>query len=704
MSRFGAWMWKEWREHRAVLLGTFLAIPIAVVAAFFALGEHLEYEQVDLFPAIAVAIPFFAVGFDIFSREARRGTQAMILRTPGALGAALVAKLVLLLAAVGVALAIEEAARAALSAATGLPRPFRWVVVQHLANGEPVREWKAVRHDPLLGLPPSTLQALWVLLAGLWGTLASTWFTRGTGTSLLGLAWLGALTAPWIHLATSRGWFFQPHGSGHFPWIAGIAAVAVLAIIYGWLRSRRFLATGLAPAARGLTTTFAVFALAYAAAGTAYARWIDVTPDVPELSIDEGFLGSGGEHLFLNVHRGESWAVMHDGAAKGTPEIPWIVNVRTGAWRRLGDLGERVAIPRMFDRARTWWALPWLVVSADGFGSYSNELDERWYSGRDGTLRERVAREQGRSTVISLLRDTAAASTPVRDATGRRAWILLGRIEREGEVFPAGVPEAGPFATRSLHYSFPTGWALPRDHGGEDPAWTVVDATSGTVRRGAVGDRAVLGNRILDPRRGLAYREGRDDEDDDAPSREWRLADFEAQTLSPPLRGLKPATTLGVVATNAVLGAVPHSHAADEIELVLWDPTSDTLAPLIVENDPSPRLSEASPRFLARLPDERTLLRVFQGPRVRPERGRYDTFAREPIGRSAWLVVDPHARSARRVSEWSDSPSPYPRHEPIAFEPSGTLLVIEDYKRVVRFGPGPDDRTVVFPRPAAVGR
>ena len=694
MRRFKAWLWKEAREHRGVLLGVFVAIPLAVAAAFFALGERLEFEQVDLFPAIAVALPFVAVGFDLFSRELRRGTHALVLRTPGALATSLAAKLLVLLLAVGVAVALEEATRSILTATTGLPRTTRFVVTSHLENGEPVRGWERVRHDPVQGLPASLLYALWVGLAGVWATLASTWLSRGPATSGIGIAWIGALAGPWIYLAASRPWFWEPFAGRHVPYLAGIAALGLLATAYAWLRGRRFLAAGGAAAVRGMAVTLAVAVVGYATAGTAYARWVDVTPESPELSIDRGILGVGGHRLFLNVHRGENWAYRHwfdpnRDERKGTPPLPWCVDVESGDWHAIGELGESSDAPEELRGRRTIQSLPWVVVTP--VNPVPPGRAERWYSGRDGSLRLRVGPEDGRTAVLPLLREEAAAMTPVRDAKGRRAWILFGHVEREGDAPTPQVPDPGPYGHNP--FLIPGGWIVAPDFARHDRVATTLDADTGVVRRAAVQGRPL--RRTLDPRRGLVYDDDLEDAPDDAPERTWRTADLETQTLGAPLHGLTPATTLEVVAPDVVLGVRPGAGAEDSVELVLWDPLRDQDSVLPLEGEPSVRLTAAVSGFLGAA-DGRALVRVFRGPLVRPERSRHATWAPPPQGLNAWVVVDPVKRTARRLTSWTTGVL-----NPVAFEPSGTFLAIEDQKHVVRFGPGLDERTVVFPRPAA---
>ena len=97
------------------------------------------------------------------------------------------------------------------------------------------------------------------------------------------------------------------------------------------------------------------------------------------------------------------------------------------------------------------------------------------------------------------------------------------------------------------------------------------------------------------------------------------------------------------------------------------------------------------------LPDGRTLFEVSVDAVVEMPRRSFvgGVFVQGRFGRWADFVVNPVDKTARRVSPWTRG------LQSIAFEPSGAFLVIEDSKRIVRFGPGPDDRTVVFPRPAA---
>ena len=111
MSRFRIWVGKEFREQRWPFRSVLLVVAIVTSFPFLIIPERTTLHMLDLLPGIATAIVTLVLGLDLFARETRRGTLAMIQRTPGALQVAFPAKLIVFLVQLALALALEEALR-----------------------------------------------------------------------------------------------------------------------------------------------------------------------------------------------------------------------------------------------------------------------------------------------------------------------------------------------------------------------------------------------------------------------------------------------------------------------------------------------------------------------------------------------------------------------------------------------------------------
>jgi hypothetical protein len=90
MRVFLAHLRKEWREHRAVLLGVALAIPL-LLAIGCAASDALAFGMPLAFPwvvAAGTALTVLGLATELWAGEARRDGLLLLRRTPGAVGGA----------------------------------------------------------------------------------------------------------------------------------------------------------------------------------------------------------------------------------------------------------------------------------------------------------------------------------------------------------------------------------------------------------------------------------------------------------------------------------------------------------------------------------------------------------------------------------------------------------------------------------------
>ena len=686
-SRLPAWLWKEWREHRMVLACLAGAIPLFSALAFVALGEGLTFPAANAFPGVAVGLAFLAVGLDLFGGEVRRGTHALLLRTPGAFPVAFAGKFVFLLLCCAGAVALEEASRALLTAATGLPRTEAWVQDRTDMAGEPIRHLEPVLNSPWQGLPPALVGALAALAAGSFVVLASCAVPRAAVTAPVGVGSLALLAAPFAYFQYRAPWFYVVRRGDLVLGLIGVAVLGLLALALAYGRGRRFLGRTWAAALSGFGLAAAVAAGSYAAAGVAHVRWMDVRPDLPDFHIARGVVGSGGRYVYLNVHRGAEWSAewnsvdrVADGTRDpGTPVLPWIVDLRDGSWRMAGDLGR--VLQRPIRLTPQWHAghaepLAWVVCSWSPW--FEPSWTETWIDARTGEARATYGPPKTPRHTQGWIRDNFRATSPVRDSSGRRVWIFEGRLEREGETLvddpdAEWVPEQR-FAFRPC----PGGWIGTGNSFSSSAHF--LDADTGETRTIAAPPMGFTNLRILGP---LHYLRAERVPGTAKPAAwRWLLGEISSGRERAVGEDLPYGGFVGVVDREIALVRVPRGDDGDQF--LLWEPATDRRTPV--------RFSVA--------PD-RPVRRVYGWPEPRSdgtwllELGDQWVPLSAPASR-AWALIDPAHAEIRVLSPWSEG-----RYAPLAVDDDGSLVAIEDGKRVVRFGPEPEKRTVVFPRETA---
>lgn len=106
MRTLGVYVWKEWREFRAVAIGLLVALPLLFAIAAFALPARAfaDRDAGGLVATIgglgAMLIALFAITTDLFAGEVRRGRMAFLGRLPAGLGRPFFAKALVFLVGV----------------------------------------------------------------------------------------------------------------------------------------------------------------------------------------------------------------------------------------------------------------------------------------------------------------------------------------------------------------------------------------------------------------------------------------------------------------------------------------------------------------------------------------------------------------------------------------------------------------------------
>ena len=308
------YIWKEWRDHRTVVFGIAICVPLLLLIARFALPHNVVasevFVQVAAWGTLAIAV--LALGSDLVPGEVRRGRIPFLARMPSDLGVAFAAKLVFLLAAI-----VGSTA-------------FGFVV------GSLVAGWPGVGPE-FLGGP-----LLLVLYAAPWIFAVSCWLPRGalalpaTGLALA----LFALPFYLVHL-----WhpMFEPTEGDVVFWGAalglGAFAVAWLSFTQGYRFGRGFLSAGW----RGLAATLILFVPAYAYSGYRLQEWSAVDPASEEFRVAQFLRGPTGDHYFVNAR-------MHLRGGKQTPFHALVVDAENGAWRVEGGVDSGFEPTEWIDR------------------------------------------------------------------------------------------------------------------------------------------------------------------------------------------------------------------------------------------------------------------------------------------------------------------------------------------------------------------
>ena len=379
MRLLGTYLWKEWRDHRAVLVGMVVAVPLLLAVMGLTLprtalddGEGLHGRREDFASLAAFAcFALFVVSLatDLVPGEARRGHRWFMERLPGGLGAAFRGKLALF--ALGGAF---FAAYGYLAAA---------VTCRVVAGAWPA--W------PSPGAPTCVFAVV-----ALWVFAVSCSLPRGA-LSLPATAALALLLA--LPLIVLYKLYPSREPEAWWGW-ESVALWALGGVVAAWVAFRR---AGLLRAGRACLVVGAVCAMPY---------WADAARDVYVASrsgvrvLWTGYVGEGGRYAFMNRYRTgprNSW---------GPPLPPVIVDLATGVAR---EVGSRSGCFQRLRASDFWW------FAASMPQRYVSLSEEAILDARTGDV-ARPSEEE--------MRDAARTATPWR-LGGRSAWIHRGQLEVE---------------------------------------------------------------------------------------------------------------------------------------------------------------------------------------------------------------------------------------------------------------------------------
>ena len=664
----GAHVRRELRDQRAILFGVFVALPVLTLLAFWAFADRLVEAPVDTacawaVPPIALGLFLLAVVGDVFAGESRRGTIAFLRRLPGGMRHAFAAKLLVTL--VGSALTIVWQALLLWTSW------WLWSRSYLPTAGGVVH---AAFTSPFL-LPVATV--------GAFVLLASTWLQHGGMAILLAPMLLGALLAPAVVWGRANPglarWLLGDPWDVLLPAALGVAAAAVLAAAASFLRGLCVVRPVWSAAWRGLVVLLVLFGGAYAFGAWHVQDRLDFAPGDDDVVITQAYLGRDGRLLFVTAGPEDL------GGRLGHTDLTrcWVVDVESGATRALGPAFSRFRLP---PHAGGWASHLGWSRTFEPLSSYVQErpgpdgLLEAWIDAGTGEVRKVVAYGVRTEDVRGWLDQAAAEASWTRDVRGRRAWLredaltagptVWGRpvLCVEGEA-PRRLSEPGLRPWRSQ--SGPGGWALQDGRnrrlalGADGPTVHELASESGELH-------------LLSSRHGL-WRGW------DRKARVllgWQLVDLAGSGTLAPAQGLESGrvAVIDVLDTDRVLTLVGAPGAR---RLCTWSPDAGVHEPLVWTAGAAMPVGEArlaNAYVLGRRGDGSPLLHV--GWSVDAS-GNTDYYA--------LVAVDRGRRSATWIGPSSD-------HLAVAYEATGAVVVIEQCRRIVRLGPEPGQREVLFPR------
>jgi len=374
---FLQYLWKEWRDHRSILIGMAVAVPVLLVVAGLSFPTKiLEGDAFALIVALAcLALFVFALSTDLVPGEVRRGTLRFLQRLPGGVRAAFRAKLALFL---GGAVAFTA---------------YGW-----LLGG--LTSLAAAGTFPQARL---TLDAWPLAVFVVWTFALSCCLPRGVLSIPATAAVFALLAVPLLVFARLL--------PGLRPGIDALATPLVWGgggLLAAWLaftRGRRHVGGWLRPA-RWVLAVGVCCALPWwaEAASDLYAWHYESEPRIRECVI-----GPGGRYAFVNRYA-ERPGVEADGRSRRYgPLGPVIVDLTTGS-----VVEEPPARSGFYATWRMRTSVQPLVRL------WRHEQDALFYDGATAARTE---------PTTEVLRAAARATAPYRLPDGRRAWPLEDRLE-----------------------------------------------------------------------------------------------------------------------------------------------------------------------------------------------------------------------------------------------------------------------------------
>ncbi len=660
MKRLTIGLWKEWRDHRGVLLGLLGAIPLLTFLGFWAFAEEFEGARVwsvtGWFLSVSLVLLLFSVAADLVAGETRRGTMALVRRLPRSMVSSFVVKLSFLVVSVATVTVVQMGSLAA-----------AWALFIGDGRGQAV-------FDSLASFPGGQVwaQALGVMLLMSWTLVTSTWLGRSGAAAVASILVLALIALPWALLHYWHPYFLR-FDESYIPSVVAIFAVLALVVAaVSYLRGLRFHAAAWRPAAYGAVCLFVITGASYGYAQARLDSWLDLDPADEDFFIHDAYYGAGGHKLYLNVYRNHPW---YGGAPakhlprggsiadeRGTPMQAWVVDLESGSIDKQAIDGLttfNLPMDAQFQSAQ-WGGFHSARIPIPLLVRYRIHDDKLtavdWVDARTGALVDTLPPRVRNEKTEALLRDALRESAYVRDSKGRRVWLRELALEREGEERPI---EPGVRAIRGASaVPTPDGWHVVA-FGRNKIQRTLIDYETGEEHQlpmhfGAILSRdwSLMGNR----------------------TKNFELVPLQGQTGVPQIVN-PPQFTVQCVARDAML-ALRGPKAKYRLEL--WNPLTGETQPVAWPGVDHLRGNDVLVRGRDR--HGRPLLSVRRGANV-------------PF-RYVWGVLDVASATVRPLREGGPGESVWP----LVLDDDGSLVAVEDYKRVVRYGPNPDVREVLFPR------
>lgn len=381
-----ALLWREWHEHRSVLIG--LAIAVVVLAGVpipFCAPETIGGQE---YPALVAAFAVLGIALCVAPALAGNDIAAdgarFLRRLPIAPRAQLGVKLVFLVTCSGAAWALGMAVGLAWQAATvpviGARGPEGTGVL--IAVGAGVIGLWTLAVSCFIPRPLAAIPATAVILAGIGFPLSWLWpreWVQPDTTEVLALA-IFALVAPLLSTAVvwSRGIMAGRSGSA-----ASAMAVVVLlscaGVPWGWSAVRSWQVT-------------------------------HINLDDPSTTLMQVIANGAGTQLWAAGVQGQTFAGV-------------TVDLRTGAWQQVGPAGSNWRLPREVRRS---WSVD-MCGPHDDVELFTSTATGDARGGRSGDRRIDDLAPMSAERIRASIRKT----TPWRDQAGRRVWTVGDHWERE---------------------------------------------------------------------------------------------------------------------------------------------------------------------------------------------------------------------------------------------------------------------------------
>lgn len=333
MSPFLSHLWKEWRDHRAVVLGVVALLPPVLFAAMLLIPEG-TVALPTAGAATGLVIAALALGADLVPGEIRRGTIMFLRRLPGGLGPIFLAKAVLLLGAL------------VLSGALG----FGAANLAQRVAGRPALalDWTYA--------PEAFAVVLWIFAVAMW-------LPRGELAVPATALCLGAFVLPMHLLLEANPGLRLPVSTLS----VGRWALVPAALLVAWLsfRGRRF-GGAWGSAWRGLLITLVLFTPAWGYVANRVGDWRHFDPRDPQCRLSWGYVGVGGRYAFLN-------------GSCGGPNHAILVDLRDGTWSMIGTPRDEFRVG-----AAAWLAPVSVVAHVDEGTQDTRHVWENYYDGATG--------------------------------------------------------------------------------------------------------------------------------------------------------------------------------------------------------------------------------------------------------------------------------------------------------------------------------